>query len=93
MQILLGESRSSSSADKPLSTGKTTTSAQRDPPRALKTQEPRSCLGQDPSGFGLPKEHILCHSAPYANTIGRELVSQECQHTYEHTSRDADRGL
>jgi hypothetical protein len=27
---------------------------------------------------------ILCHHVPYPNTIGKELVSQECWHTCEH---------
>jgi hypothetical protein len=34
-----------------VSTGKTTTSALRYPPRDLRTQEPRSSLEKDPSGF------------------------------------------
>lgn len=34
-----GESWSPRSADKPVSTGKTTTAAQRKPPRTLRTQE------------------------------------------------------
>lgn len=33
--------------------GKTATSAKKDPPRTLRTQEPRSVLGQEPSGFPL----------------------------------------
>ena len=49
IQIPLGESWSPRSADTPMSTGRTTTSAPRDLPGALRTQEPRSSLGQDPS--------------------------------------------
>lgn len=29
-------------------------------------------------------ELTLCHSSPYPNPAGRELVSQECWHTWEH---------
>jgi hypothetical protein len=47
------ESLSPSSEDKPVTTGKTTTSAQRDMPGTLRTQEQRSDLGQDPSSFHL----------------------------------------
>ena len=38
-------------------------------------------LGKPPekaSSFHLHLELILCHSAPYQNTFGRELISQEC---------------
>lgn len=56
------ESWSPRSADKPVSTGMTTTSPQRDPPRDLRTQELRSSLGQDPSGFCLSQEPIMWHS-------------------------------
>ena len=34
------------SADRPMSAGRLTTAAQRNPPRTLRTQEPRGCLGQ-----------------------------------------------
>jgi hypothetical protein len=44
-QILPGESWSPRSADMPVSTGKTTTSAQRDMSGALRTQEPRFAIG------------------------------------------------
>ena len=65
----------------PVSTGKTITSAQRDLPGVLRTQELRSSLGQEPSGLRLHPELILCHRATYTNTARRELVSQECLHT------------
>jgi hypothetical protein len=52
-QTPLGESGSPRNADKPVSTSKTTTSAQRDPPRIIRTQEPRNIWGQDPSSFYL----------------------------------------
>jgi hypothetical protein len=77
-QILLADSRSPRSADKPVSTGKTTISAQRGPFGTLRTQEPRSSLGQDPSGFICTLELTLHHSTLYPNTAWRELVSQEC---------------
>jgi hypothetical protein len=47
------ESWSPRIADKPVSTGKTTTSAQRDMPGTLRTQVQRSILGQDTSTFQL----------------------------------------
>jgi hypothetical protein len=77
-QIPLGESWPPRNADKPVTTGKTTTSAQRDLPGILRTKELRSGLGQEPFDFPLLQELILCHSAPYPNTTRRELVSQEC---------------
>ena len=52
-QIQKGESWSPRSAGTPMSTGKTTTYAQSDQPRALMTWDPRNSLGQDPSGFHL----------------------------------------
>ena len=60
---LLGESWAPRSADMIVSIGKPTTSAQRDLPSALRTQEPRNGLGQDPSSFPLGPELILYHSA------------------------------
>ena len=63
-QISPGEIWSPSSADKPVNIGKTTTSAQKDPPRALRIQELRSRLGQDLYGFCLLPELILFHSPP-----------------------------
>jgi hypothetical protein len=72
------------SADRPMSTGRTTTAAQRNLPRTLRTQELRSCVGQESSSFCLHLELILCHRATYTNTTRRELVSQECLHTCEH---------
>ena len=50
---ILGESWSPRSVDTPVSTGKTTTSALRDQPRTLSTEELKSSLGQDLSGFYL----------------------------------------
>ena len=35
----------------------------------------RNSLGQDPPGFCLCSELILCHNAPYPNTAWRELVT------------------
>lgn len=70
--------KSPRSADSPVSTGKTTTSVPRDPPRALKIQERRSRLGQDLSGFHLHLELSLCHRSSYQNPTWRELVTQEC---------------
>jgi hypothetical protein len=51
-------------------------SSQRDPPRTIRTQEPRSGLEQEPSSFDESLELILCNRATYTNTRG-ELVSQE----------------
>ena len=77
-QIPPGKSWSLKSADMSVSTGKTSTSAERDLPGTLRTQEQRSSLGQDPSGSHLCWKLILCHSAPYTNTARGKLVSQEC---------------
>jgi hypothetical protein len=67
--ILLSERWSPRRADTPESTGKITISAQihgpkRNLSRALRTQELMCSLGQDPSGFHLQPELILCHSSP-----------------------------
>jgi len=43
------------------SRGKTTLSNLRDMPGTIRTQEPRSCLGQDPSGFYLYLKLTLRH--------------------------------
>lgn len=59
------------------SIGRTTTSAPRDPPGVLGTQEPRSNLGQDHSSFCLHPEVILSHSPLCPDPAGKELVSQE----------------
>ena len=69
-QIPPGESWCPRSAGTPVSTGKTTTSVQRDPHKAIRTQELRSSLGQNPTGFHLPTELILCHSSSYPNVSG-----------------------
>jgi hypothetical protein len=58
-QILPGETWPPRSVDSPVSIGKTTTSAQRNQSRALRAQEPRSTLRQDPSGFYLYWE-LIC---------------------------------
>jgi hypothetical protein len=68
----------------PVSTSKTTNSVLRDLPRALRIEEWRSSLGQDPYLFQLHLQLILCHSTPYSNTIRRELVSQDFRDTCEH---------
>jgi hypothetical protein len=60
-----------------MSTGKTTTSAQRDLLGTLRTQEPRNSLGQELASFPLHPKMILCHSVTYPNTTRIELVSQE----------------
>lgn len=49
-QIPLGE-QVSQDADMPVNTGKSMTSALRNPPEALKTQKLRTSLGHDPSKF------------------------------------------
>jgi hypothetical protein len=69
------ESRFSRSAEKPVNTGKTTASTQRDLSRALRTKETKNSLGQYLSAFCLHWKLFRCHSVP--NTIWRELVFQE----------------
>ncbi|XP_052024756.1 uncharacterized protein LOC127673186 [Apodemus sylvaticus] len=75
------KSHHNSSSDKPVSRGKNTTSAQRDPDRALSSQELSSSLGHDPFILCLHPELILCHSAPHPNSVWRELISQKFHHT------------
>jgi hypothetical protein len=70
-QILPRESWSSGSTGTPVSTGNTTTSAPRELPRALRTQDPRSSLGQDPSSFRLCLELTLCHCFPCPKPLGK----------------------
>jgi len=60
---------------------RTTTSAQRDLPGALRTQELRSSMGQDSSRVLLYPELTLHHSAQFPNPVRRELLSQGCWHT------------
>jgi hypothetical protein len=72
------------SANTPVIIGRTTTSDPKNPHRTPRTQEPRSNLGQDPSSFCLCPELTLWHSSPYPDPARRELVSQECWHTWEH---------
>jgi hypothetical protein len=74
-QILPRESGSQRSVDKPVSTSKTISSAQRDPPEDHRTQKHRSSQWQDPSSFHLHPELTLCHRAPYTNSSQRELAS------------------
>ena len=83
-QILSGESWSPRSANRPVSTGKTTT---------LQIPGPRE-THPEPSGHGnqgTPRDRILpvfvcapeltlCHSSPYPNSSQRELVYQEYWH-------------
>jgi hypothetical protein len=45
-------------------------------PNALRTEEQKSSLGQDPSGFHLCLEMTLCHSSKYPNSSQRELFSR-----------------
>jgi hypothetical protein len=70
--------------DRPVSAGRTTIAAQRNPPWTLRTQEPRGGLGLELSYLHLRPELILCHRATYTNNVRRELVSQECLHTCKH---------
>jgi hypothetical protein len=58
-QVPPGESWSPKSVDTLVSTRKTTTSAYRDLPGILRTQELRSKMGQDSSGFQLSPGIIL----------------------------------
>jgi hypothetical protein len=83
-QIALGESEPPRSADSPVRTSRTTSAAQRNLSGTLRTQELRTCLGQESSSFYLFPELILYHRTTYTNTTRRELVSQECLHTCEH---------
>lgn len=59
------------STDKSDSTGKSTTSAPRDPPRVLRKEETRSNLGKEVSGFCLLPGLTLCHSSLYTDPMGR----------------------
>ena len=83
-QVAPWDSSPPRSADRTVSAGRTTTDAQRNPLETLRTQEPRGCLGGEPSSFCLCLELILCHRATYLNNASRELDSQECIHTCEH---------
>ena len=78
-QIVLGESKHPRGADRPVSAGKTTSAAQRNLPRTLRTQEPRGSLGLEPSGFCLKLEPFFCYKAPYTNRAEREQASQGCR--------------
>jgi hypothetical protein len=84
IQIVPGGNKPPKMPGTPVSAGRTTTAAQRNTLRTLRTQELRSCLGQEPSGLRLHPELIVYHRATYTNTARRELVSQECLHTCEH---------
>jgi len=64
-------------ADTPESRDKTTTSGLRDLPGALRTQDPRSSLGQDPSGFLLTPELIWFLSSLKTDPVEREQDSQK----------------
>ncbi|EDK97394.1 mCG144818, partial [Mus musculus] len=50
-QIAPGGSEPPNSAGRPVRARRTTTATQRNPPRTLRTQELRGCLGQESSGF------------------------------------------
>jgi hypothetical protein len=67
-----------------MSTGRTTTAAQSNPPSTLRRQKMRGCMEQKSSNLSLHPELILCHRAIYTNTARIELVSQECLQTYEY---------
>jgi hypothetical protein len=84
-RVLLGESWSPRSTDIPMNTGRLQLLLQGtwpEPPGHR--NQPRNSLGQDPFGFHLHLELTLCHSTLYPNFSPRELVSQECWHTWEH---------
>jgi hypothetical protein len=68
-----------------VSAGRTTTDAQRNPPRTFRTQKPRGYLRQYTSSLLLGPELILYHRATYTNTTRRQLVSQEYLHTCEYS--------
>jgi hypothetical protein len=70
LKIVPGLSEPPRSVDRTMSAGKTTTAAQRNPPRSLRTQDPRGCLGQESSILGLRPELILCHKATYKKRVG-----------------------
>ena len=72
------------SADRPVSMGRTTTAAQRNPSRTLRTQDQGAAWVQESSRFHLHLELNLCHRATYTHTARGELVSQACLHTCEH---------
>jgi hypothetical protein len=76
--VASGGSKHLRSTEWPVSGGRTTTAVQRNLSGILRTQEPRSCLGQKCCSFLPHSELILCHRATYTNTTRRYLVSQEC---------------
>jgi hypothetical protein len=86
IQILLGERGSPGSANTPVSTGKTTISAQIPGPRGTRPQPPGH-RNQGTAGDRIlqvsicTQELTLCHSYPYPNSSQRELVFQEYWHT------------
>ena len=83
-QIVPGGNKPPRSVDRTVSASRTTTAAQGNLPRTLRTEEPRGYLGRESSSLHLCPELILCQRATYTNTARRELVSQECLHTCEH---------
>lgn len=68
----------SKSIDTSKSRGKTTTSTQRDQPRAHRTHEPRSSLGQDSFHFCQGAEMTQSQRCLYPDSMKREWDSQKC---------------
>ena len=66
------------------STGKNCSAAQRKHPEILRTQEPKSSLGQKSSVFRSHPELIGGHRATYPKATTREWDSQEYLHTCVH---------
>jgi hypothetical protein len=99
IQIPPRESLSPRTADTPMSTGKTTTSAQIRGPKETRSEPSRHRnQGRERDSILLVSvwtpELTLCHSSPYPNSSLRELVSQEYWHTgFQHgwaTVRDSN---
>jgi hypothetical protein len=77
-QITPGGRERPRSKDRPVNTGRTTTDAQRNLPRNLRTQEPRDALGQESASFP---------SAPRADPVLQRYI-----HKY-HQERDGLPGI
>ena len=69
-----------------MSTGKTITTGHRDPPESLRTQKPRSSLGQEPCGFC--QEALKEEKNPLKNYRKPGMVA----HTFNHSTWEAEVG-
>jgi hypothetical protein len=83
----MGGSKPPRSADRPLSAGKTTSAAQKNPRGTLRTQEPRAGLGQESSSLHLLPELILCHTELHAQIPAGDGCSSRSAHTPASTGK------